>query len=95
MRICLQIHLKILTYLLKQHKALNGIRLQTTFFGVFLCFSVYPLSFFCLFLCCFHGNLPVDGEGEGKVEDRPGQVGQSDHAWCLVLWENWEACTVH
>lgn len=57
MRICLQIHLKILTYLLKQHKALNGIRLQTTFFGVFLCFSVYTLSFFLSFSLLFPWKL--------------------------------------
>lgn len=48
--------------------------------------------------CCFHGNLPVDGEGEEEVEDRAGQVDQSDDAWCMfrpVLWENWEASTVN
>lgn len=91
---------KRLIYLLKQHMALNRSHTADYILGDFLCFCLVFLSLYLLSLspCCFHGNLPVDGEGEEEVEDRPGQVGQSDHAWSmvrLVLWENWEACTMN
>lgn len=54
--------------------------LLITFFGVF------PLFLSCLSLSlsphpfCFHGNLPVDGEGEKEVKDGSGQQDQSNSA---------------